>query len=577
MATPFAIGLTMTGASSAGAYTAGVLDFLLQALDQWHEAKADRLPPDERGKVPWHGVEISVLSGASAGSICAALFAASLGRPFSPADGETNPEASKNRLYDVWVRKARVESLLENDDLNCGTIITSLLNSDYLARMAEGALTFADPYVKPRYIADPCQILLTTANLRGVGYAIGFSGEVPDAYEMVLHADAQHFYLSPVPVSSLDSARVVRLDPRQCDETWTIDLREAALASSAFPIGFSARLLRRSSQYYVHRLWPIPGGAAPAPTPRPAEFRYATWYAEEPIPPLSPGGDVDAPFAYVAVDGGTMNNEPFELARRVLAGERYRNERGGSEADRAIIMVDPFPSPVHSQASYRAMLDIASVGKALAGAFVQQARFKPDELALAAKADIFSRYLIAPVRRKAGEPVSAPAIASAALAGFGGFLSEAFRRHDYQLGRRNCQRFLERHFALYWDNPVFAGDGPRPEENDGFNFRDDDPETPSGASVRRQRSFRPIVPLVGSARPEVPAPAFPHISLGELEAVESGIALRLDALVRKARAVYARSWPMRAGSWLLWKFERASVVGSVLAKIRRELQEKGLL
>jgi hypothetical protein len=32
----FEIGLVMAGAVSAGAYTAGVVDFLIQALDQWH-------------------------------------------------------------------------------------------------------------------------------------------------------------------------------------------------------------------------------------------------------------------------------------------------------------------------------------------------------------------------------------------------------------------------------------------------------------------------------------------------------------------------------------------------------------
>ena len=37
---PFEIGLVMAGAISAGAYTAGVVDFLIQALDEWEKAKA---------------------------------------------------------------------------------------------------------------------------------------------------------------------------------------------------------------------------------------------------------------------------------------------------------------------------------------------------------------------------------------------------------------------------------------------------------------------------------------------------------------------------------------------------------
>jgi hypothetical protein len=45
----FEIGLVMAGAISAAAYTAGVIDFLLQALDAWYGAKeADEdVPPHE--------------------------------------------------------------------------------------------------------------------------------------------------------------------------------------------------------------------------------------------------------------------------------------------------------------------------------------------------------------------------------------------------------------------------------------------------------------------------------------------------------------------------------------------------
>ena len=35
----FEIGLVMAGAISAGAYTAGVIDFLIQALDEYEKAK----------------------------------------------------------------------------------------------------------------------------------------------------------------------------------------------------------------------------------------------------------------------------------------------------------------------------------------------------------------------------------------------------------------------------------------------------------------------------------------------------------------------------------------------------------
>ena len=59
----FDLGLVMAGAVSGGAYAAGVVDFLIQALDAWHAAKADRA-----GAMPEHDVRIRAMSGASATS-----------------------------------------------------------------------------------------------------------------------------------------------------------------------------------------------------------------------------------------------------------------------------------------------------------------------------------------------------------------------------------------------------------------------------------------------------------------------------------------------------------------------------
>ncbi len=48
-------------------------------------------------------------------------------------------------------------------------------------------------------------------------------------------------------------------------------------------------------------------------------------------------------------------------------------------------------------------------------------------------------------------------IASGVLGGFGGFLHQSFRRHDYLLGRRNAQAFLRWNFGLPESNPLFHG------------------------------------------------------------------------------------------------------------------------
>jgi hypothetical protein len=87
---------------------------------------------------------------------------------------------------------------------------------------------------------------------------------------------------------------------------------------------------------------------------------------------------------------------------------------------------------------------------------INQARFKPDELAKAANDTIFSRFMISPSRHGgSNEEAKKYPIASGALGGFSGFLHESFRRHDYLLGRRNAQAFLRWTFALPESNHLF--------------------------------------------------------------------------------------------------------------------------
>src|SRR5579872_6042583 len=133
---PFRIGINMAGAISAGAYTAGVLDFLIQALDEWHEAKA-------RGElVPMHDVSIEVLSGASAGAMCAAVGSVALQEEFPPVTTLNPPgDQSANKLYASWVDNIDIRFLLQTEDLKKGGPVVSVLDSTVLPSVARSALT----------------------------------------------------------------------------------------------------------------------------------------------------------------------------------------------------------------------------------------------------------------------------------------------------------------------------------------------------------------------------------------------------------------------------------------------------
>src|SRR5689334_12401251 len=74
------IGLVIAGAISAGAYTAGVMDYLIEALENWEAAKEENRKlgethPNYDKSIPMHDVVISTLGGASAGGITSIITA----------------------------------------------------------------------------------------------------------------------------------------------------------------------------------------------------------------------------------------------------------------------------------------------------------------------------------------------------------------------------------------------------------------------------------------------------------------------------------------------------------------------
>jgi predicted acylesterase/phospholipase RssA len=90
----FHLGINMAGAVSAGAYTAGVLDFLTEALEQWYEAKNAKDAP-----VPMHDVSIDSFSGASAGGMCAAISAVMLQGSIEHIHDSSKTDTA-NRFYE---------------------------------------------------------------------------------------------------------------------------------------------------------------------------------------------------------------------------------------------------------------------------------------------------------------------------------------------------------------------------------------------------------------------------------------------------------------------------------------------
>ena len=484
----FVIGLAMAGAISAGAYTAGVLDTLFRALAE-HERKF------QNGEVD-HRVVVKAMSGASAGSICAALTAASLVQGVRPLDIHDPFLPGLPLLHELWVDRIRLMDAAGDGLLGSGDVgteedgsdrpVTSLLDSSHIRAEAEDLV--ADVLRHPNgerlgYVAKELDLFLTTTNLMGVTYEVRFGGE--DSYGhghvMSSHGNVEHFRLHDVGEVDLRSEWLDRWSDRgialhvpeeaglrlDFGDLWGDEpprpwarLVRSAVASGAFPGGLSSQRLDVSYNELNSRAWPIetdPHERRPRPR----------------LPAGSASGATN--IGYIAVDGGVANNEPFELARFAIRGRDpakegwalVPNPRDAAEAHRAVIMIDPFPEgPEMTLASEAG--DVAGrrnesralfAARRLLPSLINQARFKLTELLSATDTTVHSRFLVAPSRVSpdGSKLRGAMAIASGFVGGFGGFFNRVFREHDYRLGQHNCRSFLCKYFVLDGENRVFAG------------------------------------------------------------------------------------------------------------------------
>lgn len=511
----FEIGLVGAGAISAGAYTAGVVDFLVQALDAWYAAKGrDALAPP-------HEVKLSVFAGASAGGITAALAAAYLGSDQPPVttaqQGDAN--AGRNKLFDCWVDRIDIASLLDSRDLaHPHSEVLSLLDSTVLGEIADAGLDVTPRPERRPYVAEKFELCLTVTNLRGVPYAFQVLGDRPTNYDMSLHADHVRFSIGDAQNGNAVDRYPMRWKDFGAASSLKEKLKESALASGAFPFGLAPRTLSHvltgdgRQDWYSARQWPVPTPDSSDPhrcvTPRAIP---ANWGAL--------GGNYI--YRYQCVDGGVMNNEPFELARQLLAGSGGRNPRAGAAADKAILLIDPFPSDTSFEPGYSPAPDLLKTALRLFAALKNQARFKPEELMLAAQEDVFSRFMIAPSREGAAQP-----IACGALGGFGGFLKRDFRAHDFFLGRRNCQKFLRDHFVLPENNPLF--EAWTEAMKSAHCVRDAQGECRRGDGLR----LLPIIPLLGAAGAgDCHKPAWPRYAQEDLERLMRRVERRIDVVL----------------------------------------------
>lgn len=458
-ARPVRLALVLSGGASLGAYVAGVLDELLDAV------MADG---GER-------VVVQVLAGTSSGAVNAALAARAL---------TVNPEL-RPYLRRLWVEALDARWLLDPERPHRAGLL-----DDRAVEELGRALITADPASDDRVapgVPDRLQLGMALSNLTGVPRRARYRfRNAPDrACGVRVHRDAIAFDLRP-PVAA-------------GDPVWE-RVRLAAQASAAFPFAFPPVRIARSTRDYpeacfadadeMRDMWFADGGlfanepiglakrlVERIPDHRDAEWRYVlvdpdlSEYDADRPPPASLDGVAGALTRSVlgqaaaqdwleatetnarvevfeAIVGrlpeiadGLCDPDALELGRHIgrLAEEvaEWLSARAGDGEDEALDLLDAAVARIETDPRFEPVL--ARVSTRAARTRLAKLIFVLESAANLRDKQVLPLYLVAPRR---DEP-----LAGAFLGNFGGFLDPAWRAHDFDAGRRDGARFLARHLS----------------------------------------------------------------------------------------------------------------------------------
>ncbi|MDQ3179332.1 MAG: patatin-like phospholipase family protein, partial [Acidobacteriota bacterium] len=354
----FHLAITMAGAISAGAYTAGVMDFLLEALDNWTEMKQEaneffKQYPKLKGKdavwedfkmtaefteleksgknlddlkkrairfnaVPDHEIQIEIISGASAGGMTAAIASLVVQLEnkhhvkFLPDEKEPatlkalDEIRGNNRLYNSWVNLTSSDMLsvlLGDSDIKIARKPVAALNSQFIRQVSERALQIdeTDNILHAPYVAEDFNLFVTLTNLEGYQKSLNIdsSGQRAEADNYGDFITYNHSDLIMFSFGENKDPGTVHIDfNRENDPLNDENIRllsDAAVATGAFPIGLEYASFSRK-----------------------AEFINDNFLINQIHSDTKELVEKDKNYLTTFIDGGLINNEPFELTDCLL-------------------------------------------------------------------------------------------------------------------------------------------------------------------------------------------------------------------------------------------------------------------
>ncbi len=563
------LGICMAGAVSAGAYTAGVVDYLIETLERWEQKKeqikkkiiAGTVLSTDDELIPMHDVVIEILSGASAGGMTAAVLAYSFndGTYFTKRNNEiiegnyNLPEAADapTKLYKSWINMVDDENgttfkkLMDTGDVVSIEAMKSILNSNPIDEIASNAVPKSINFQSPGYISKYLSVILSVTNLEGLPVDIRFSNieeSNPTRNVLRMHSGFLHYQFN-------DQKIEIDYPPEIITENTKGHLADAAKATGAFPLGLANRKIVINHHYFNEY-----------------KKRLKQAYQLNVNVELPEGSN----YVFNAVDGGAINNEPIGTTVKVLESKKKFHHK---EDENYLILIDPFPSITNAtqQLIYREPKEYNLFQQLfkLIGAFRNQSAFKQEDLLNGLEMDK-NRFLVYPAKRRYYF------LASGLIDGFGGFLKKSFRSHDYQLGRKNCQAFLRYYFGEPLDKFQSITDttlSQRQRDKWCYNVN-------YGKKDLEALWKMPLIPdmlLLNKERTEIANPVYDGITTKELDEANRQIINRLTKIVDSSY-----SFMIKKGSGInkilgfamtvLPRFFKGKMVNAVTKKIENYME-----
>lgn len=556
----FELAIACCGGTATGPWVAGVLDFIWEAFEEWRKAAAAAQAPD-------HKVMLRYLVGTSAGGLSSGLAALatikafphvyhdSLWQQYRAADPTLPAIQPKtdNPHYNAWVKLITLDGpdglLSHPEELESGQIyLFHSTPADICKIVLQAIEPFPPATAKRDWVSDPLEMRGTIGNLQGVPYAMTFNnlnavGQTSEFFEA--HRDNVGFAVATGHVGGVSTGLAGAPD---CHEL-TRGIFDGPAPTSPPDVAqaraiFDATMVATSAIPLVFKVTEVPQN------PIVYQWRTAYWdkdrqaaLVDMPVFPAPPAN----PLNYDATDGGLFDNRPFNLAHQRLVGPRGRNPQDGLNAARAVILVDPLaedrePIPANPDAT-----KIVEVITKLVLTPILQDRLDTMDLAQFKDESVYSRFMIAPTRPSPTQPATnwppSKALLSAPMDAFLGFASEAYREHDFLVGRRNAQEFLRRTFAVPKDNVAVKA-------ATGWTAADEFTENGT--------TYRVLVPLRGRAADEQPLPDWTWQALqdADIQRYTDLAGKRADAIFDNLKTAIAgdKFWnlPARAALGLLW-------------------------